>query len=138
MCITSRPRFWERRVAMIPLDVDTLLAHLREQSPWSGVTRVTEVTPSAIPSNHAGQGPHLNYVAVAVIEAPCLISGMRRGDDGPRLPLPIDTHAFKHVVIACAIVDTWPVYEGIAAPGAEIALSWDEGVVDLRVGALGV
>ena len=42
---------------MIPLDVDALLAHTRERYPLSEVTRVTEVTPSVIPSTHAGQEP---------------------------------------------------------------------------------
>jgi hypothetical protein len=42
---------------MIPLDVDALLAQTRGKSPCAGVTRVTEVTPSVIPYNHAGQGP---------------------------------------------------------------------------------
>jgi hypothetical protein len=40
---------------MIPIDVDTLLAQTRGQSSFSGVTRVTRVTPSAIPNNHAGE-----------------------------------------------------------------------------------
>src|SRR5262245_15692376 len=44
-------------VAMIPLHVDALLAKTRGKSPWAGVTRVTEVTPAVIPSNHAGQEP---------------------------------------------------------------------------------
>ena len=39
---------------MIPIDVDTLLAQTSGKSSFSGVTRVTRVTPSAIPSNHAG------------------------------------------------------------------------------------
>ena len=37
---------------MIPIDVDALLAKTRREDPCSGVTRVT---PSGIPSNHAGQ-----------------------------------------------------------------------------------
>ena len=50
------------------------------------------------------------------------------------LPLSIDTHAFKHIVMVFAIAR--PVCEGVAAaPGDGIGLSWDEGVVDLRVGA---
>lgn len=44
-------------MAMIPLDVDRLLAQIREKSLCAGVTRVTEVTPSVIPSPHAGQEP---------------------------------------------------------------------------------
>jgi hypothetical protein len=40
---------------MIPIDVDALLAKTRREDPCSGVTRVTRVTPSGIPSNHAGQ-----------------------------------------------------------------------------------
>jgi hypothetical protein len=42
---------------MILLDVDALLAQTRAKSLWTRVTRVTEVTPSVIPSNHAGQEP---------------------------------------------------------------------------------
>ena len=42
---------------MISLDVDALLAQIRGKSLCAGVTRVTEVTPSVIPSNHAGQEP---------------------------------------------------------------------------------
>ncbi len=42
---------------MILVDVDALLAKTRGKSPFAGVTRVTEVTPSVIPSNHAGQEP---------------------------------------------------------------------------------
>ena len=42
---------------MIPLDVDALLAQTRGKSLCARVTRVTEVTPSGIPSNHAGQEP---------------------------------------------------------------------------------
>jgi len=40
---------------MIPIDVDSLLAQTRGKSSFSGVTRVTRVTPSAIPNNHAGE-----------------------------------------------------------------------------------
>src|SRR5262245_35558254 len=42
---------------MIPIDVDALLAKIHETSPSAGVTRVTRVTSSGIPSNHAGQEP---------------------------------------------------------------------------------
>ena len=39
---------------MIPIEVDTILAQTSGKSSFSGVTRVTRVTPSAIPHNHAG------------------------------------------------------------------------------------
>src|SRR5262245_56997484 len=42
---------------MIPHDVDALLAKTHRKSPSAGVTRVTGVTPSVIPSNHAAQEP---------------------------------------------------------------------------------
>ena len=45
-------------MAMIPLDVDALLAQTRAKSLCTRVTWVTEVTPSVIPSTHAGQEPH--------------------------------------------------------------------------------
>ena len=42
---------------MISLDVDALLAQTRGKSLCTGVTGVTEVTPSVSASNHAGQEP---------------------------------------------------------------------------------
>src|SRR5262245_47177812 len=54
---TSRRSSWERLVAMIPLDVDALLAQIRGKALYAGVTGVTEVTPSVIPSTYAGQEP---------------------------------------------------------------------------------
>jgi hypothetical protein len=54
---TLRRRSWERRATMIPIDVDALLSKTRREDPFSEVTGVTEVTPSVIPSTHAGQEP---------------------------------------------------------------------------------
>jgi hypothetical protein len=42
---------------MIPLDVDALLTQIRGKALYAGITGVTEVTPSVISSNHAGQEP---------------------------------------------------------------------------------
>ena len=60
--------------------------------------------------------------------------GVRHVDECPKRPLPIDTHAFKHIVMtfACARL----VYEGVAGTGTAIVPRLDEVIVDLSVWAL--